>query len=565
MKPFSNDNYAAERNPVYRALWEPDASDLAELFQAGKDPVPAEVQRVMNRSCELVLTHREHNTLRGSDGKHSEQVLQGLGKAGYWGLLVERDYGGSGCAMQHFLTFLTRMAVIDSPLAGLAAVHGCIGAVDPLQTFGTSEQKRQFLPALASGERLSAFASTEPGAGSDLRAIQTTVVQTATGWNISGRKAFITNLAAGRTIGLLCKVDEQLAVIVSTLPDRETEHFELIPNPLHPLKHTLNSGMLLRNLPVAADSLITPPPGKDGRTIVFHGLNRGRAGICALAAGHLRVLLAGMISWAKQRTAHGKKLAEMELIQARCARVAALVAGCDALAKWCGSLLDAGFRGEVECIIAKVFASEAVKHAAFDLALPTHGGRFFLQGHAAGDMAYDYLAPCIYEGENDLLRLAMIQSLAKIFTVTDSTTSAAADNPVWLVKAWKDVQRRIIENLLAARKLHATTQSELVEFARAIQALVTYCVTNTARERCEDVLLTGAADLLCRQLQNQIQGRAPRGADFRAELELGQQLLAGDLSLVKDVLPLKDPLVGEVSSPFSPSPQPSPRSTEERE
>src|SRR5687768_16385515 len=101
--------------------------------------------------------------------------------------------------MRHFLPFLTQAAVIDAPLAGLAAVHGCIGAVDPLQAFGTAEQKQKYLPALATGERLSAFASTEPGAGSDLRAIQTTAVRTAEGWSISGKKAFITNLAPSRT------------------------------------------------------------------------------------------------------------------------------------------------------------------------------------------------------------------------------------------------------------------------------------------------------------------------------------------------------------------------------
>ena len=489
-----HDNYAAHRSPVYRALWEPGAAESADLFRIDNDPVPAETQRVMDQCRQVLLAHREQNTLRGPDDRHSPQVLQALASAGYWGLLVEREYGGSGCAMRHFLPFLTRMAVIDAPLAGLAAVHGCIGAVDPLQTFGTAEQKQKLLPALASGERLSAFCSTELDAGSDLRAIRTTAVRTPNGWSLSGQKAFITNLAPGRTIGLLCKVEERLAVVVTNLPDSENEHFQLISNPLHPLKHTLNQGMRLRELPVPSDALLQPPAGKDGRAIIFHGLNRGRAAICALAAGNLRVLLAGMIAWAKQRTVQGKKLAELELIQARCGQVAALIGACDALAQWCGSLLDAGYRGEIECIIAKVFASEAVKTAAFNLALPTHGGRFFLQGHPAGDMAYDYLAPCIYEGENDLLRLALVHALAK-----SSGERNATDD-------WQPAREKLLSKTLS--------QPEMVALSRQIEAIALASVTKSAADSNQHL--------------NQI--------------ALGKLVIERDLLGIEDAPPFRDPL-----------------------
>ncbi|MFP6648618.1 MAG: acyl-CoA dehydrogenase family protein, partial [Pirellulaceae bacterium] len=81
-----------------------------------------------------------------------------------------RDYGGSGASFRSFAPFLTRMALVDGNIAGLASVHGCIGAVDPVRTFGNPEQKQRFLPGLARGERISGFALTEPGAGSDLTA-----------------------------------------------------------------------------------------------------------------------------------------------------------------------------------------------------------------------------------------------------------------------------------------------------------------------------------------------------------------------------------------------------------
>ena len=127
----------------------------------------------MQNSFDIVRRHRAAGTLLDARQKISDAVLAELGAAGYWGLLVDRQYGGSGAPFASFAPFLTRMAMVDPTVAGLASVHGCIGAVDPVRTFGNAEQKQRFLPRLASGERLSAFALTEPCAGSDLTALRT--------------------------------------------------------------------------------------------------------------------------------------------------------------------------------------------------------------------------------------------------------------------------------------------------------------------------------------------------------------------------------------------------------
>src|SRR5204863_5982903 len=113
--------------------------------------------------------------------------------AGYWGMLIDPKYGGQGAPFARFAPFLTRMAVYDSMVAGLASIHGCIGAVDPVRSFGTAEQKARFLPRLASGEALSGFALTEPGAGSDLTALRTTATPAGDEFEVTGEKLFITN------------------------------------------------------------------------------------------------------------------------------------------------------------------------------------------------------------------------------------------------------------------------------------------------------------------------------------------------------------------------------------
>src|SRR4029077_14514067 len=81
--------------------------------------------------------------------------------------------------------------------------------------------------------------------------------------------------------------------------------------------------------------------------------------------------------------------------------------------EWCSGLIDRGYRGEMECIIAKIFGSEAQKEAAVDLFMKTHGGRSFLHGHMLGDNIHEFLAPCIYEGEGEMLGMAFFKSLVK--------------------------------------------------------------------------------------------------------------------------------------------------------
>ena len=135
--------------------------------------------------------------------------------------------------------------------------------------------------------------------------------------------------------------------------------------------------------------------------------------MCAGAAGTMRVMLANMLPWAEFRRTYGQPIATRELVKRRIARLAGLIAGADALVAWGSWLIDQGYRGELECIIAKIFGSEAQKEAAIELFMKTHGGRSFLHGHLFGDNVHDFLAPCIYEGEGEMLGMAFFKSLVK--------------------------------------------------------------------------------------------------------------------------------------------------------
>jgi alkylation response protein AidB-like acyl-CoA dehydrogenase len=568
--------YQTVNSPAHRAVW--DRGVPVELF--GSEPVatPPAIQAVMDASIEVVRRHRDAGTLHNGEGKIADVVLEELAAAGYWGLLVSREFGGQDAPFAVFAPFLTRMATVDPTVAGLASVHGCIGAVDPVRTFGSDEQKQRFLPGLASGERLSAFALTEPGAGSDLTALKTRAVLDGDEYVVNGEKLFITNVVPGRTIGLVCLIDNKPAVLVVELPREENEHFQLRKYGLWALKHTYNRGIIFKDFRVPAANLLQPRKG-DGLTIAYHGLNLGRVALCANAAGVMRVMMASMIPWAQYRVTYGQQILQRELVRRRLGQLAGLIVGCDALVAWCAGLIDRGYRGEMECIVAKIFGSEAQKHAAIELMMKTHGGRAFLHGHMFGDNVHEYLAPCIYEGEGEMLAMGFFKSLVKehgktYFEPIGKLLAAARikkPNPMNPVHAWKlkgvawpylkwvlatkfqmsprpelpampaalqahaefaceQLQRMALEISSTMSKFQlalADRQCRMAELSLRCQDLITLLCAAQYGARQEHEMLRDAADLLCQDLARKYTGKRPSNSYFRQATELGAAIADG--------------------------------------
>src|SRR6185295_708470 len=121
-----------------------------------------------------------------------------------------------------------------------------------------------------------------------------------------------------------------------------------------------NVGMKFNRFRVPRENLLAVKSG-DGLTIAYHGLNLGRLSLCAGAAGSMRQMLANLLPWAEFRRTYGEAIGKRELVKKRIARLASLIAGSDALVAWGSWLIDQHYRGEMECIIAKIFGSEAMK------------------------------------------------------------------------------------------------------------------------------------------------------------------------------------------------------------
>lgn len=562
--------YQTVNSPAHRAIW--DSRVPTELFYRSLDPASSRMSEVSERSLSVVRGHRDRGTLLSENGKIADEVLRDLGDAGYWGTLVDRQYGGCGASMQQFSRLVTAMATLDPTIAGLSSVHGCIGAVDPVRTFGTPEQKRRFLPRLADGTRLSAFALTEPGAGSDLTALKTTAVLDGDSYVVNGEKLFITNAIEGRTIGLVCKIDDVPSVLIVDLPDHEDETFQLKRYGIYALRRANNNGLVFRDFRVPAENLLQPGRG-DGLTIAYHGLNLGRVALCANAAGTMRWMLAEMLPWARYRATYGQAIERRELVRRRIGRMAGMIVACDAMTQWCSGLLDQGYRGEMECIVAKIFGSEMQKEAAIELFMKTHGGRAFLEGHLFGDNVHEFLAPCIYEGEGEMLGMAFFKSIVKhhgkrFFEPIGRTLHErgirqpnlvnpahlwALRKPMMNYAAWyasrkmagskwtplppmsralRDharfaqvtLSRSGFEISATMRKYQlklADRQCRMSALSSKLQDALVMLVTSLYAANCRDVVTREAALAICGELRRKITGGHTSDADFRQVTDLG--------------------------------------------
>ncbi len=578
--------YQTVNSPAHAAVW--DKGVPVDLFQSEEHTTPADIQKVMDDAVAVVQRHRAAGTLLDENGKIIETVMEDLAATGYWGLLVDKKYGGSGTQFSVFAPFITRMAMTDPTIAGLASVHGCIGAVDPVRTFGTAEQKQRFLPGLADGSRLSAFALTEPSAGSDLTQLRTKAVLDGDSYVVNGEKLFITNVIPGRTIGLVCLIDDKPAVLVVDLPKEENARFQLRKYGIWALKHTYNQGLVFKDLRVPKENLLVPARG-DGLTIAYHGLNLGRIALCANAAGTMRIMMASMIPWAKFRVTYGATIAKRELVQRRLGQMAGLITACDALTAWCSGLIDRGYRGEMECVIAKIFGSESQKHAAIELFMKTHGGRSFLHGHLLGDNVHEYLAPCIYEGEGEMLAMGFFKSLVKhhgktYFEPIGKALAAAGikkPNPLNPAHAWAlkgvvfpylkwMVGRRLMSTAssqiptmpaeLARHAEFACTQLQkmamevdttmnkfqlsladrqcrMAELSGRCQDLITILCTSLYGARQSDEVIRSSADIACQELIQKFTGKRPSNRFYKQVTQLGEAIADGGFKSIAGLEP----------------------------
>ncbi len=360
------------------------------------------------------------------------EVIEGMKELGLFGLTVPEEYGGAGCGQTTYAAVMETLAHRCASTVTVLGGHLGLG-LKGILLYGTDEQKRRWLPGLASGERIAAFALTEAGAGSDAAALRTTADPLPDGsWKLNGRKIWITN---GGIAGLF-------AVFART-PDPERPDAPLMERPIScffvpndadgvsvgapedkmGLRGSSTTEVAFEDVVVDAECLVGPRGG--GFKVALNVLNSGRHGLAASCIGQAKLARDLAVAHAREREQFGRPIAAFGMIRELLAAMEADVYAMEAGTALTAGLIDSGgSETMLEAACCKMFATERLWQIGND-ALQVSGGTGFMREYPYERILRDARINLIFEGTNQILRMMLAtQGLRPLVNGETPATSA---------------------------------------------------------------------------------------------------------------------------------------------
>jgi acyl-CoA dehydrogenase family protein 9 len=339
-----------------------------------------------------------------------DEVIRALGELGMLGLTIPKKYGGLELSSAAYARVFETLSTVDAGVAVLVGVHCGLGS-KAIVLHGSDQQKERYLPALARGEFLAAYALTEPDVGSDAQNIKTTATLAKDGshWRLNGRKIWIGNGHRAGVIATFAQASvkrrgEDVQRMTAFLIRPDMPGFRVVGTVQKlGIRGSTQAELSYEGLVVPADHLL----GAIGRGfgVAVHVLNAGRLTLAAGCTGATKATLKRMVSYAEERVQFGHPLADFEITQRKMSQMASETYAADSMLGILASLVDRGdidFSLEAAC--AKVFASDLVWRAADDM-LQLAGGRGYVKPYPYERALRDSRINRIFEGANEVLRL----------------------------------------------------------------------------------------------------------------------------------------------------------------
>ena len=339
------------------------------------------------------------------------ETIPKLADLGLLGVPFAEDYGGAGLDYVAYCIVVEELSRACGTTGITVAAHTSLGT-GPIYLFGTEEQKRRYVPRLASGEMLGAFALTEPGAGSDAKATQVTAVPDADGYVVNGTKIYCTNgthagvvVFTARTGGEIGDTDQISAFVV----EKGTPGFELgkLEDKLG-LRGSDTREIVFQDCRLPAENRLGPPG--EGFKQFMKTLEGGRISIGAMAVGLAQGALDVALPYAKERKQFGKRLIDMQPIASRLADMAMEIQAARNLVYEAAWRKDRGLEFGMQGSFAKLFASEVGYRAAYS-AVQILGGIGFTRETPAERILRDVKLCEIGEGTSEIQRLIIARHL----------------------------------------------------------------------------------------------------------------------------------------------------------
>ncbi|MGH2492621.1 MAG: acyl-CoA dehydrogenase family protein [Candidatus Limnocylindria bacterium] len=337
-------------------------------------------------------------------------VLAKAGELGLFGLTIPDEYGGLGLPMLAKALVYQELGRTHAGFVSIIGTHCGIGTT-AIVNLGSDEQKRAYLPKLATGEWIGAFALTEPGAGSDAASIATTATKRGDHWVLSGTKHFITNARVAKVFTTFAVTDKSKGSkgISAFIVPREAKGFSISRfQPTMGLRGSHVAELVFDDCEIPAENLLGPEGL--GYTTALKTLAQGRVGIGARCVGASERCIELSVDHAKQRKQFGKPIAEFQLIQGHLAEMAAETAAAKMLAYWAASLIDAGQPARREAAMTKLICTETYGRVV-DKAVQIHGGMGYCKDVQVEHFYRDARITRIYEGTSEIQKLIIARDL----------------------------------------------------------------------------------------------------------------------------------------------------------
>jgi len=340
-------------------------------------------------------------------GAFPREIVPELASLGLLGLAIPPDLGGAGLDVVTIALVMEELGAGDGSVALTIAAHNSLSAGHVLIA-ASEEQKRRWLPPLASGERLGAWALTEPGSGSDAAAARTRAERDGDGWTLTGSKQFITNASLAGFYVVIASTGDGLSAfgIEAGTPGIRAGR----PERKMGLHASDTAPLILEGCRVTDADRI----GDVGTAFedVKKVLDRGRIGIGALAVGLGRAALEVATGYAKERRQFGRPIADFQLVQGHLVRVRTELDAGRLLIHRAAALADAGRPFRREASMAKLYATEAASRAA-NAALQVLGGYGYMRDQPVERIVRDARLMEIGEGTSEIQRVVIARELLK--------------------------------------------------------------------------------------------------------------------------------------------------------
>jgi alkylation response protein AidB-like acyl-CoA dehydrogenase len=344
-------------------------------------------------------------------GEFPVHLVKRMGELGFLSGPLEPKHGGSGMDYLSFALVYEELGRADSSVRGFLAVHGSLVTMC-IRDWGNEEQKRKYLPGLASGELIGCYCLTEPNAGSDAASMETRVMADGDGHILNGEKIWITNgnIADVALVFATREPTERHRGICAFLVDTDTPGFERRPMPGKELGHRASdhAHVFLRDCRVPKQAMLGEPG--EGFKVAMSALDHGRLGVAAGALGVAQASLDASVSFAKTRRQFGKRIGDFQMIQTTIANMYADVEAARLLVYKAAWLKQQGVSTTRETSVAKLFATEAAVRAASEAVL-IHGGRGYSSEYPVERYYRDIKGLQIYEGTSHIQRIVIARDV----------------------------------------------------------------------------------------------------------------------------------------------------------